>query len=263
MARVDYDEMSKRYNAGRHLDDWQVEPLRPAITAQLPARTASIVDVGSGTGQWSGRLARWFDVDVVGVEPSAGMRAQALHAARVAYVGGAAERLPLRADAVDAAWLSVVVHHFDDLSQAAREIRRVVRAGGSVMLRTAVPDLVPRSAVPVEECVRAAGMEGTVMYSGLLFPSSLDVIDTFPSLDELDEVFGEAGFGRVHAGLVAHGQAMSMREFRDRVAVRADSTLVPVPNDEWARGLALLDALVEAEREPTPVVAALPFVAYG
>lgn len=254
--------MSKRYNAGRHLDDWQVEPSRPAITAQLPAATTRILDLGSGTGQWSGRLARWFEVEVVGVEPSAGMRAQALHAARVAYVGGAAERLPLRADVVDAAWLSVVVHHFDDLRQAAREVRRVVRAGGSVMLRTAVPDLVPRHAAPVEECVRAAGLKGTVMYTGLLFPSSLDVIDTFPSLVELDAAFGDAGFDRVYAGLVAHGQARSMREFRDRVAVRADSTLVPVPDDEWAGGLARLDALVEAETESTPVVAALPFVAY-
>jgi hypothetical protein len=54
-----------------------------------------------------------------------------------------------------------------------------------------------------------------------------------------------------------------MREFRDKVAVRADSTLVPVPEDEWERGLAELDAMVEAESAPTEVWAALPFVAYG
>jgi len=262
MARVDYDEMSARYNAGRHLDDWQVEPLRAEISTHLLDSVRRVLDLGSGTGQWSARLARWFDVDVVGIEPSAGMRDHAMRAERVSYVAGAAEAVPLRANVVDAAWLSVVVHHFDDLRQAAREIRRTVRAGGAVMLRTAVPDLMPHDAAEVEDCVRGAGMDGTVMYAGLLFPTSLDVIHTFPSLAELDAAFGGAGFGRVQAGLVAQGQAVSMREFRDRVAVRADSTLVPVPDDEWVRGMDRLDAMVEAEIVPTPVVAALPFVVY-
>jgi hypothetical protein len=154
------------------------------------------------------------------------------------------------------------VHHFDDLHEAAHEVRRVVRPGGSVLLRTGVPDLIPREPEPVVECVRAAGKIGTVTYTGLHFPTSLSVVDTFPSLAQLDEAFGDAGFERVDARLVAHGQARSMREFRDKVAVRADSTLVPVPEDEWQRGLAELDAMVEAETELTEVWAALPFVAY-
>lgn len=263
MARVDYDEMSERYDAGRHLDDWQVEPWRPEIAAALPDDARRVLDLGSGTGQWSARLARWFGVHVVGVEPSAGMRANATTGAGVHVVGGAAEQLPLIDGCVDAAWLSVVVHHFDDLRAAAREIRRVVRDGGRVLLSSAVPDLLPRDPTVVEECVRDAGMEGTVTYPGLVFPTSLDVIATFPSLGELDDVFGAVGFTRRLARLVARGQAASMREFRDRVAVRADSTLVPVPDDEWARGLAWLDEMVAAEREPTPVVAALPFLVYG
>ena len=180
------------------------------------------------------------------------MRQHALHADRVRFVAGVAEAIPLRTAAVDVAWLSVVVHHFNDLSQAAREVRRVVRTGGTVLLRTAIPDLVPRSAELVEQCVRAAGMDGTVMYSGLLFPSSLDVIDSFPSLDDLDIAFGDAGFERIWRGPGGSGQAESMRKFRDRVAVRADSTLVPLSDDEWERGMARLDAMVDAELEPTP-----------
>ncbi len=263
MARVDYDEMSERYNAGRHLDDWQVKPMKPVLRAHLSMTATRIVDVGSGTGQWSGRLARWFDVDVIGVEPSTGMRANALMHDRVSYVAGAAEHLPLRTSTVDAAWLSVVVHHFDDLAAAAHELRRVIVPGGAVLVRTAVPDLFPRDPEPVEACVRAAGMRGTVLYPALLFPSSREVIDTFPSLAELDGAFGAAGFTRIDARLVAQGQASSMREFRDRVAVRADSTLTPLSDEEFQRGMAQLDQLVAAETEPMPVVAALPFVAYG
>jgi SAM-dependent methyltransferase len=264
VARVGYDEMGKRYDAGRHLDDWQVEPWRSAIASELPVDVERLLDLGSGTGQWSGRLARWFGVDVVGVEPSSAMRAHAPAATdAVSVVAGKAEALPLRASCVDAAWLSVVVHHFDDLCGAANELRRVVRPCGRVLLRTAVPDLIPRDPERVVECVRAAGLRGTVTYPGLLFPSSLQAIDTFPSLADLDEALGGAGFERRFAGLIAQGQAASMREFRDRVAVRADSTLVPVPDDEWQRGMAQLDEMVAAEAEPTPVVAALPLVTYG
>ena len=255
--------MSTRYDAGRQLDDWQVEPLRPVLREHLADDATRVMDLGSGTGQWSGRLARWFGVDVVGVEPSRGMRSRAPSEPGVRRVAGKAEQIPLRDASMDAAWLSVVVHHFDDLELAAGEVRRVVRPGGSVLMRTAVPDLVPRHPAPVEACVREAGMTGTVMYTGLLFPSSLDVIDTFPSLTDLDRAFGTAGFARSDARLVAHGQATSMREFRDRVATRADSTLVPVPTDEWGRGMTVLDDMVAAEVEPTRVVAALPFIAYG
>jgi ubiquinone/menaquinone biosynthesis C-methylase UbiE len=262
VARVDYDEMSSRYDQGRRLDDWQVEPLRAVLREHLADDAARVMDLGSGTGQWSGRLARWLGVDVVGIEPSVGMLAHAPRVAGVVSAAGRAERIPLRDGCVDAAWLSVVVHHFDDLAAAAHEVRRVVRPGGPVLLRSAVPDLMPREARPVEECVRAAGLTGTVLYPGLLFPTSRDVIDTFPSLAELDRAFGAAGFVRTEARLVAQGQATSMRQFRDRVAVRADSTLVPVPDHEWEAGMARLDEMVAAEVEPTAVVAALPFVAF-
>jgi ubiquinone/menaquinone biosynthesis C-methylase UbiE len=44
----------------------------------------------------------------------------------VAYVGGEAERLPLRDDSCAAAWLSTVIHHVGDLSGCAQELRRVL-----------------------------------------------------------------------------------------------------------------------------------------
>jgi SAM-dependent methyltransferase len=256
VARVDYDEMGKRYDAGRHLDDWQVEPWRPIIGSELPEGAERLLDLGSGTGQWSARLARWFGVEVVGLEPPTDADA-------VSFVAARAEGIPLRESSVDAAWLSVVVHHFDDLDAAVHELRRVLRPDGRALIRSAVPDLVPRDPAVVERCVRAAGMTGTVTYPGLFFPSSLGVIATFPSLGRLDAAFASVGMTRRIARLVAQGQAASMREFRDRVAVRADSTLVPVPDDEWRRGLAELDRLVAAETTPTPVVAALPLVSYG
>jgi SAM-dependent methyltransferase len=71
---------------------------------------------------------------VLAVEPSAAMRA---HCGHRPVVGGDAAALPLRAGTVDAVWLSTVIHHVPDLAALARELRRVLRPGGRVLIRSA------------------------------------------------------------------------------------------------------------------------------
>jgi len=145
MARVDYDTMAGDYVEGRALPPAGLEPWREAIQPWLPgdAGGSPVLDLGAGTGQFAAAIAGWLGVRVVAVEPSAGMRAQAASAhphPAVALLGGRAERLPLRDACCAWAWVSTVVHHLDDLPAAARELRRVLRPDGPVLLRQAFPD---------------------------------------------------------------------------------------------------------------------------
>jgi ubiquinone/menaquinone biosynthesis C-methylase UbiE len=130
MARVDYDQMAAHYDRGRALSLEGLEGWRAALAAWLSATSGlPVLDLGAGTGLFATAIGAWFDTHVVAVEPSAGMRRQARQArahARVAYVGGEAERLPLRDDSCAAAWLSTVIHHVGDLSGCAQELRRVL-----------------------------------------------------------------------------------------------------------------------------------------
>jgi SAM-dependent methyltransferase len=261
MARVDYDEMAGRYDAGRRMDDWAAAPWRDAVGRWLPPATARLIDLGAGTGAWTRRLVEWFDVDVVAVEPSAGMRTHLAPCERVAVLAAAAEALPLADGACDAAWLSVVVHHLDDLDGAVRELRRVLGPTAPVLIRSAVPG-VPSDPTDMELTLDEAGLAGRLLYPALLFPTARDVIATFPSLDRLDEAFTGAGFRRDHAGLVAQGQAASLRELYERLSLRADTSLVHIPDEEFADGLRRLAAMAEAEAEPVRCVSALPFVVY-
>jgi ubiquinone/menaquinone biosynthesis C-methylase UbiE len=64
-------------------------------------------------------------------------RAKAKHLADVDVVAGAAESIPLCADAVAALWMSQVVHHIEDLENAAFELNRVLRPGGRLRIRGA------------------------------------------------------------------------------------------------------------------------------
>src|SRR5918994_5964265 len=100
MARVDYDQMAPDYVEGRTRPPEGMEPWREAIRTWLPAAAgrSPVLDLGAGTGQFAAAIAGWFGVEVVAVEPSRGMRAQAARAhphPGVAWVAGAGGGLPL------------------------------------------------------------------------------------------------------------------------------------------------------------------------
>jgi SAM-dependent methyltransferase len=126
----------------------------------LPARVLDLVapavgmiaDVGCGNGAYLAELTRrGFGGRVVGADLSAGMlraaRARvsaagtggASAAARagvsaVALVGGDASRLPLRDGAADLTLAMHMLYHVPDPMAAVRELRRVTRSGGRVVV---------------------------------------------------------------------------------------------------------------------------------
>jgi SAM-dependent methyltransferase len=89
---------------------------------------ARALDVGCGTGLSTRALALLAET-VVGVDPSTPMLAQAEHHARVRYVGGVAEALPLAAGAFDLVAIACALHWCDHDAFAA-EARRVLRPDG-------------------------------------------------------------------------------------------------------------------------------------
>jgi len=106
-----------------------------------------ILDVGSGTGNFGRAWMKWTSADVVGVEPSSAMLRMAASSpvARVSYVQGVAEALPLADQCVDVAWVSAAFHHFTDQQRAASELARVLRKDGRVLLRGVVRERTPLS----------------------------------------------------------------------------------------------------------------------
>ncbi|MHA4818088.1 class I SAM-dependent methyltransferase [Streptomyces aculeolatus] len=77
----------------------------------------------------------------VGADARAGV-AYAAHP-QVSYVPGRAEALPLPDGAVDFALGFLVWHHVRDKPAGARELHRVLRPGGTLLLRTELTDSLP------------------------------------------------------------------------------------------------------------------------
>jgi len=107
-----------------------------SFDALRPSPGETIVDIGCGNGLLTQELARAVGPSgrVVGVDPSADMRALALercadHAA-VAIKDGLADALPMEDGKADKAVAVQVLEYLDDIPAAMREANRVLRPDG-------------------------------------------------------------------------------------------------------------------------------------
>lgn len=148
MGKVDYDaRLHSVYTEGRRMSPGSLQAWTSAFAGHLPStRPLSWLDLGSGTGRLSPALADAFGGPVHGVEPSDMMRAKAIDQAAhpaVTYAAGSAEHVPLPDACCDAALLFFVWHHVADREAAARELRRVLKPGGTLFVQANFADRMP------------------------------------------------------------------------------------------------------------------------
>ena len=151
-------------------------------------RINAVLDLGCGTGRFSESLAAHFDAEVVGIDPSKKMLAQArrkLRDRRVRYEHGRGEAIPLPNNSVDLTFMSMIFHHLDDPILAARECRRVLRDGGTAFLRAGTRERI--SSYPYVD----------------FFPESHPILeDCLPTSAFIREVFESAGFKTITSDVI-------------------------------------------------------------
>lgn len=241
MARADFERIASTYDAGRGLPDDAMDVWRIALLRHLPERTGlPVLDLGCGTGRFSAAIARWLGARVIGIDPSPEMlRAASLGpGSGVSYVLGKAEHIPLAASACDFAWLSTVVHHFDDLNLVAADLRRVLRPGGAVVIRSWFP-----------------GRADVTHFR--YFPGARKIAETFPTIEAVEGSFAQVGFRRTALEPVTQVSAGSLREACERLRHRADTTLQLLTDEEFEEGMQRLEADAAAEVDPKPVTSVL------
>jgi SAM-dependent methyltransferase len=232
MARIAYNrDDAAAFEAGRHLPDQGLAAWRAAVTRHLdPGPGRRLLDLGAGTGMWARAFTAWYDnVEVIAVEPAEAMRARCRHPQVLA---GDAGNIPLDDRSVDAAWLSTVIHHVPDLAAAARELRRVLRPGGKVLIRSAF----------------AGRHQAITLFR--YFPEAIRVLETYPSVADVEAAFATAGFTTIAFEPVPQTTAPSLREAAANLRREAHTPLQLITDDEYAAGLARLHRAARTEQGP-------------
>jgi ubiquinone/menaquinone biosynthesis C-methylase UbiE len=235
---VDYDgHQSTVYARGRALRPEVMAEWMAAFARHAPAaRPLAVLDLGSGTGRFTPALADTFGGPVTGVEPSAGMRQVALdgpaHPA-VAYLAGSADAIPLPDASVDLVLLYMVWHHVPDHAAAAAEVRRVLRPGGRVLVRSTFSDRMPELAWHT------------------YFPRATDLErEIFPTSAEVEREFAAAGLRRAELDVVRVATVETFEEYGARLRTRAISIFEHLTEEEIETGFARLDEDLAANRPP-------------
>lgn len=148
LSPVDYDRVQHQtYVQGRALPANALQRYMASFAAHLPARRPLVgVDLGSGTGRFTPSLAQAFGGPAYGVEPAKRMRHAAEVESRhpaVSYLAGRAEAIPLPDATADFLLMFLSYHHVTDKPAAVREIRRVLKPDGRLLLRSTFRDRIP------------------------------------------------------------------------------------------------------------------------
>lgn len=243
MRSVDYDtEQYQDYARGRALNEQQLQVWIDAFEAVLPERRPLAgLDIGSGTGRFTPALAGAFG-PVTGVEPSVRMREVAQTRSQhpgVQYLAGAAEDLPVPSDSADYALMFLSWHHVKDKPRAVRELSRVLRPGGRLLLRGNFSDHHPRP-----------------WWLGHFPRGYAADAALFQPLHEVIAMFTSAGWRVASFGTVTEPSPGTYADMLDRLRLRTLSFFAQLSPDELEAGFRRLERAVAANPDaPAPVFA--------
>jgi ubiquinone/menaquinone biosynthesis C-methylase UbiE len=226
---MDYDatDIASAYDRGRDHGPEFLELWMDVVSSHVKdQRIETILDLGCGTGRFSEALAVRFDAEVIGIDPSEKMLAQARGKTRdhrIRYEHGRGESISLPDNSVCLIFMSMIFHHFEDPRLAARECRRVLREGGTAFIRTGIRERI--SSYPYFD----------------FFPASRPILEeVLPTNTFVREVFEAAGFRTVRVELVTEEIAPSYAAYAEKLSAGADSVLASLSRRDFESGMRAL-----------------------
>jgi ubiquinone/menaquinone biosynthesis C-methylase UbiE len=215
-----FDRVAHRYERLRGADDPAgLERLYEAIvhcSGLSPGER--VLDIGCGTGRTAAVLAGSYGVQVVGLDPSPGMLAEARAKGIEAHVGRA-EALPFPDGRFDVALMQMVVQHLDR-ALALPEALRILCPSGRLAIVTTDPAAFPR------------------FWLAELFPSYVAVERArFPTLERLERELVEAGFTAAATTRLEQPRHFSRETALAKLRGRYGSTFDLLPPGEYEAGL--------------------------
>ncbi len=131
-----YDLIGQNYNLTRKADPYLLNRLYNLLEPQAHHQ---YLDIGCGTGNYTVGLNN-RGLQLIGVEPSDEMLRKArAKSSQVEWLKGKAENIPLSDQSIDGILGSLTIHHWTNLELGFRELSRVLKSKGRIVIFTATP----------------------------------------------------------------------------------------------------------------------------
>jgi ubiquinone/menaquinone biosynthesis C-methylase UbiE len=201
-------------------------------------KISKILDLGCGTGRFTGVLSAAFKTRMTGIDPSESMvaRARSKNLTDVEWKIGSAEKIPAEDGKFDMVFMSNVYHHLDDPDRAFKEIKRVLNKSGFLVIRNGTRE----------------NNEEIVCYK--CFPEAIEYDNKrIPSVKELKDYVCSHEFDFISQETIYQYFASSYKEYYNKIAQRALSSLVAISDEAFEKGCKKLKEWTDAQPEDRKV----------
>ncbi len=228
MKSIDYDQISQIYDDVRQADLELIEAFLQRVQLHEASR---VLDIGCGTGNYTGLLQKITRAQLFGADPSSGMldKARQKHP-QVDFRQAQAHELPFADAFFDFIYMTDVIHHIPDIASLFAEIQRLLRPGGCACIATQSHGQI--AARPI-----ARFFPGTVAADQRRYPD-------IPSIIQEAE---NAGLQFLQTDLLGVEQEIELGpEFLELARKKGYSMLRLITDEEYARGLQALKECLQS-----------------
>jgi ubiquinone/menaquinone biosynthesis C-methylase UbiE len=216
----EFTKVAGEYDKGRSSEDvelWAEETVRLADIGD----GSLVLDLGCGTGIYTIGIGSHASACMCGLDPSVGMLRQAKgKTTSIHWFNAVGEWIPVRPGVFDCVFSSQVWHHIVDKQGTADECGRVLRLGGSVVIRT----------ISHEQLRRKVVFE--------FFPEIMEnQLRIYPSKADFDRYFGYAGFFSTEHHAYEMERYQSASEFIEIARKKLWSMFRPISEEGLEKGV--------------------------
>ncbi len=142
-------------------------------------------------------------------------------------------------------FMSMVFHHLANPEHTAHQCHRILRDGGYVCIRNGTVDAIE-----------------TVPYACFFCGIRPLIEEQLVSRSQIKSIFEGAGFDTVAHKAITYQMSPNWRSFADKMAMRADSFLARLPDDDFHTGMTVLRAHAEHADPGEPVTEEVDFFVF-
>jgi ubiquinone/menaquinone biosynthesis C-methylase UbiE len=226
---IDYDSVSKVYDQVRMGDP---EMIYHILEEFSPGPESLVLDVGCGTANNTVLLQKSTSAQIIGLDLSGGMLAEARSKAdAISLVQAPADKMPFSSNTFDMVYMTEVVHHLPDAASAIYEMERILGSG--------LMCIVTQSHAQIEQRMTSK-----------FFPATVAIDKArYPDIPEIKENMESAGLERIWSNQYKFAPVILGQEYLDTVSRKGYSMLHKISESDYKEGLkALTQAFAEEEK---------------